>query len=93
MRKAKRLLDEYRFPGFHPAVKIKGKFGDPKARIITLKRRQKKQDVGVAVKHIEVIMITNHNLSVIYHVGACGYIWKWRDAVLTQVRQLKVVTA
>jgi hypothetical protein len=41
MRETKRLLHEYRFPGFHPAVKIKGKFGDPKARIITLKRRQK----------------------------------------------------
>ena len=89
MRKTKWLLDEYRFPGFHPAVKIKGKFGNPKARIITLKRRQKKQDVGVAVKHIEVIMITNHDLSVIYQVGACGYIWKWRYAVLSVINAVK----
>ena len=40
-----RLLDEYRFPGFCPIAKIKGKFGDSRARIIPLKRRQKKRDV------------------------------------------------
>ena len=83
MRKTKQLLDKYRFPGFHPAVKIKGKFGDPKARIITLKHRQKKQDVAVAVKYIEVIMTTKHDLFVIYHVVACGFIRKWRYAVLS----------
>ena len=83
MRKTKRLLDEYRFPGFDPSVKVKGKFGDPKARIITLKRRQKKQDVAVAVEYIEVIMTTKHDLFVICHVGACGFIWKWRYAVLS----------
>ncbi len=42
MKKTKRLLDEYRFPGFHPKATVKGKFGDNKARIIQLVRRQKK---------------------------------------------------
>ena len=74
MGKTKRLLDEYLFPGFHPAIKIKGKFGDPNARIITLKRRQKKQEVVVAAKQVEVIMTTKHGLFVIYHVAACGFI-------------------
>jgi len=35
MKKIKRLLDEYRFPGFRPLAVIKGKFGDNKARIIS----------------------------------------------------------
>ena len=82
MRKTKRLLDGYRFSDFHPAIKIKRKFGDPKARIITLRRRQKKQDVVVAAIQIEVIMITKHDLFVIYHVGVCGFIWMRRYGVL-----------
>jgi len=46
MRKTKRLLDEYRFLGFRPNAKIKGKFGDSRARIILLERRQKKRHVA-----------------------------------------------
>ncbi|MBF8277140.1 MAG: hypothetical protein HW390_2213 [Candidatus Brocadiaceae bacterium] len=41
MRKKRRLLDEYRFPGFSPRAEIKGIFGDPKARLVILKRVQK----------------------------------------------------
>jgi len=41
MEKRRRLLDEYRFPGFSPRAEIKGIFGDPKARVIRLKRTQK----------------------------------------------------
>jgi hypothetical protein len=41
--KRKRLLDVYRFPFFRPLEKIRGLFGDSKARIITLVRRSKKQ--------------------------------------------------
>ena len=41
MGKKKRLLDEYRFPGFSPRTEIKGIFEDPKARVIRLKRTQK----------------------------------------------------
>jgi hypothetical protein len=41
MRKHKRLSDGYRFSGFTPSETVKGVFGDPKARIVQLKRRQK----------------------------------------------------
>lgn len=68
MRKTKRLLDEYRFPGFRPNAKIKGKFGDSRARIILLERRQKKRHVAVAEQFIKAIMIAKHDLFVIYHV-------------------------
>jgi hypothetical protein len=41
MGKNRRLLDEYRFPGFRPRAEIQGVFGDPKARVIQFKRTQK----------------------------------------------------
>lgn len=56
MKKNKKLLDEYRFPGFRPLATIKGKFGDNKARIIRLVRRQKKLFADVAELFIEVSM-------------------------------------
>ena len=37
----RRLLDAYRFPGFRPQATIKGVFGDPKARVISLVRQKK----------------------------------------------------
>jgi hypothetical protein len=45
MSKHKRLTDAYRFHGFTPFQTVKGLFGDPKARVIVMKRRQKKQFV------------------------------------------------
>ena len=37
-RKPKRILDGYQFPFFRPLEKMRGIFGDFKARIITLVR-------------------------------------------------------
>ena len=89
MKKSKRLLDEYRFSGFRPVAKIKGKFGDSKARIITLKRRQKKRHVEVAGPFIKAIMIAKHDLFVIYHVVTSGFICKWTYAALSVVNVVK----
>lgn len=47
MKKVKRLLDAYRFPGFRPLAKLKGKFGDNKVRIIQLVRLEKKLSAAV----------------------------------------------
>lgn len=57
MKKNKKLLDEYRFPGFRPLAVVKGKFGDNKARIVQLIRRQKKLFAAVAELRIAVSMI------------------------------------
>ncbi len=89
MRKTKRLLDEYRFPGFHPIAKIKGKFGDSNACIIPLKRRQKKRHVAIAEQFIEAIMIAKHDLFVIYHVVQSGFIWRWTYAELSVITAVK----
>ena len=56
MKKNKKLLDEYRFPGFRPLAVVKGKFGDNKARIVQLVRRQKKLFAVVAELRAEVFM-------------------------------------
>ena len=50
--KRKRLLDAYQFPFFRPLEKIRGLFGDSKARIITLVRRSKKQSATPVVERI-----------------------------------------
>jgi len=50
MHNHKRLTDAYRFSGFTPSQTVKAVFGDPKAREIMLKRRQKKSALSV-VKH------------------------------------------
>jgi hypothetical protein len=49
MRKRRRLVDAYRFPGFRPASTVRGVFGDPKACIVTLVRRSKKVRAASAV--------------------------------------------
>ncbi len=89
MKRTKRLLDEYRFPGFRPVAKIKGKFGDSKARIIPLKRRQKKQRVAVVGQFIKTIMIVRHDLFVIYHVVEKRFIWRWTYAVSSVINAVK----
>jgi len=43
MAKIKRLLDIYRFPGFVPFSSLKGVFGDHRAIVMRLRRRQKKR--------------------------------------------------
>src|SRR2546425_12491304 len=47
-RRQRRLWDTYSFPGFRPQPTVRGVFGDPKARVITLVRRSKKQPAAVA---------------------------------------------
>ena len=39
--RARRLVDVYRFPAFRPRAAVGGVFGDLKARIVRLERREK----------------------------------------------------
>src|SRR3954453_2005747 len=49
LKRSRRLWDTYSFPGFRPEQTVRGVFGDPKARVITLKRRSKKPRAAAAV--------------------------------------------
>jgi hypothetical protein len=75
MKKTKKLLDEYRFPGFRPLAAIKGKFGDPKARIITLVRIQKKLYAVVAAPLIASSMTARSGKSGIFPAVMPASIW------------------
>jgi hypothetical protein len=69
MKKAsrKKLEDCYRFPGFVPVRRgIKGKFQDPEAIVIPLRRRQKKLFAGYVELSTEVGMI---NASAIFGIS------------------------
>ena len=83
MRKKRRLLDEYRFPGFRPKAEIKGIFGDPKARVIHLKRTQKKGYADAAAQFIGVITTQQFVGYGIYPAGMHGYILSLRFGVYT----------
>lgn len=78
MGKNKRLADAYRFPGFVPQHIVVGIFGDPKARVITLNRMEKKHVVPNAAKGIEVFMTARFAGSETFHAVTQGSIWIWR---------------
>src|SRR4029077_2849822 len=44
-KRLRRLWDTYSFEGFRAEPVVRGVFGDPKVRIVTLKRRSKKRRV------------------------------------------------
>jgi len=48
-KRKRRLWDAYAFDGFRPQPTVRGVFGDPKARVITLVRRSKKRFAAAAV--------------------------------------------
>jgi hypothetical protein len=74
----RRLLDVYQFPGFRPKAQIKGIFGDPKACVLQLERRQKKQCAGGAVRGVGVTTTARRGLSGTSPVEMRGFIWKWQ---------------
>jgi len=78
MENKRRLLDEYRFPGFRPKAQIQGIFGDPKVRIIRFKRSQKKRFADCAGRHTEVITTRKCDGYGICPVEMHGFIWRWK---------------
>jgi len=78
MRKHKRLTDAYQFPGFIPLQTVKGVFGDPKARVIQLKRRQKKHAVRSVVSRREAFTTARCAVSATFPVATGACMWNWR---------------
>lgn len=77
------MLDAYRFPGCRPLAGIQGIFGDPKARVIRLQRRQKKQYAGVVEQYVEASTIQKFAEYETCRAEMYGYIWKWRFGVFS----------
>jgi hypothetical protein len=83
MKKAKRLTDAYRFPGFKPQQIIVGVFGDPRARVIKLNRVEKKHIVRNAERSIMVFMTARCVVSAIFRAATQGSILSWKSAALS----------
>ena len=82
MEKRQRLVDEYKYPGFRPLSTIKNHPIDNDARIIVLRRRQKKLYVDVVANLITRFMTERHGLSAIYHAAMREYILRLKSDVL-----------
>jgi hypothetical protein len=78
MKRTKQLCDAYRFEGFRPRKTLRGWFGDPLARIITLQRRGKKRFVEDVGKFFGVFTTERRGWSGTSHVGIIGFTWKWK---------------
>jgi len=57
MKKARTLRELFSFPGFYALNRLEGVFGDPKARIVELKRQKKERYAQVVGKVTAVIMM------------------------------------
>ena len=79
-KRSRRLWDTYSFPGFRPEQTVRGIFGDPSARVITLKRRSKKRLVVVAVTFIWGGTTARSGACAIFPAATRGYFWKWSAA-------------
>jgi len=79
MRK-KRLIDTYRFQGFVPEQEVQEAVSDTNARIIQLKRRQKKQYVLFAAERINPFTTANTEKHETCPVANCVFIWESRFA-------------
>ena len=80
MKLRQTLLDEYRFPGCRPRAYLKGVFGDPSARVVTLVRTQKKVAAANAGGSIAATTTNERDASGTSPAGTPGSTWRWRFA-------------
>jgi len=81
MRKPRRLADTYHFPGHFPYPRVQGRFGDPRARVLRLRRRGKKLFAALAVDPIGPFTIARRARSGTSPVETPVFIWRSRSGV------------
>jgi uncharacterized protein (UPF0261 family) len=79
----RKLRDAYYFPGFVPGLLVRGVFGNPLARVVSLVRRQKKQPAESVVIGTGVTTIGSLKWCVTFLVAAWKSTWSWRCAAWT----------
>lgn len=78
MKTGHTLLELYRFVGFRPLGRLKGVWGDPHARVITLVRREKKRFVEVATRVGGISTTLELDKFEIWIAGTNVFTWKWK---------------
>ena len=73
-KRKRRLWDAYAFPGFRPEATVRGIFGDPKARIIRLRRRSKKRCAVVVDASVRAGTTARFAAYAIFRAATRGYI-------------------
>jgi hypothetical protein len=81
MAKIKRMLDIYRFPGFVPLSSLRGVFGDHRAIVIRLRRRQKKRCAASAAKSSFATMTNGLDKYAISPAATDASTWPTKDGV------------
>src|SRR6202158_2663362 len=76
--RSRRLWDTYSFPDFRPEPTVRGIFGDPKARVITLKRRSKKRLAGAVGACRWAGTTARSAVCAIFRAATREYFWNWR---------------
>jgi len=79
-KRARRLWDTYAFFGFRPTPTVRGVFGDPQARIISLVRLSKKRPVAAAAKYSATGTTDGFARFAICRAAIRGCTWSWRCA-------------
>jgi hypothetical protein len=78
-RRKRKLSDVYRFAGFRPDPVVRGVFGDPKARVVTLIRRSKKQSAAFVGVRSRAGTTIEYGKFAIYPPATSGYTWRSRS--------------
>jgi hypothetical protein len=81
-RRLRRLWDTYRFAGFRPGATVVGIFGDPKVRIIRLRRRGKKRSAASVAGRLELGTTGRIVASATSPAATREFIWRWKSGVL-----------
>jgi len=74
----RRLSEGYSFSGFRARETVRGVFGDPDVRIVTLDRRSKKRSAVVAVGSSWVGTIAGYVEFATFRAPGFGSSWSWR---------------
>src|SRR5215204_1869426 len=89
-KRHRRLWDTYSFAGFRAEPTVRGIFGDPKARVITLRRRSKKQRADAVAGCRRGGTTARSVVCAICPVETRGYSWSWRCGVSIAAAAAKV---
>jgi hypothetical protein len=80
-KRRRRLSDGYSFAGFRAKLTVRGVFGKPDVRIVSLNRRSKKRSADAADRFKRVGTTAVCGMSATCHAPDCGSFWNSKCGV------------